>query len=124
MKFILDENLPLGISKGLQHFGEDVEHVLDHFEQGESDINILEFVGENGYFLITKDNRIRYNKGEIDALRKFNVGAFFLVGKNMNLWDMVKQIIRSWEHILEIARTEKRPFIYKLRRSGKPQRHI
>lgn len=124
MKFIFDENLPRDFSTGLRYLGEDVEHVLDHFDQGTTDIEILQFVGKNDYFLITKDIRIRYNQGEIDALRKHRVGAFFLVGKNMKMWDIVRQLINSWENIKEIAATESRPFIYKLRRSGKPARHI
>ena len=124
MKFIIDENIPREFAKGLKNFGEDVEHVLDHFSQGAKDIEILEFVGKKGFFLVTKDTRIRYRKVEILALRKNNVGAFFLVGKTMRSWDIVKQLINSWESIKQIAETENKPFIYKLRKSGKPKRHI
>lgn len=123
MKFIFDENLPLDFAKGINNFGEDVEHVLDHFPPGTTDVEILEFIGKNEYFLVTKDKRIRYNQGEIQALRKYKVGAFFLVGKTMRRWDIVKQIINSWENIKGIAERENRPFIYKLRRSGTPQKY-
>lgn len=123
MKFIMDENLPEGLASGLRNFGENVEHVLDHFPEGTIDVEILKFVGNGDYFLVTKDRRIRYNQAEIKALRRHKVGAFFLVGQSMRLWDIVKQIILSWENIKEIAERENRPFIYTLRRSGKPTRY-
>jgi hypothetical protein len=123
MKFILDENLPEAFADGLSCFGEDVDHVLKHFSRGTTDVKILEFVGSKGYFLITKDRRIRYNQNEILAVRQYDVGAFFLIGKTMKMWDMVKQLVNSWENIKEIADTQQKPFIYKLRVSGYPIRY-
>ncbi len=122
MKFIFDENLPRDFAIGLTHFGQDVKHVLDFFPQGKTDTEILEFVGDNGYYLVTKDNRIRYHPNEFTALRNHNVGAFFLVGKQMKSWEIVKQLVLCWDDVLEISKTQHKPFIYKIKRRGKPER--
>jgi len=123
MKFIFDENLPRQLAHGLNCFEEDVFHVIDLLEAGITDVELLEFSGKNGYFLITRDKRMRYNKSEILALRRNAVGAFFLIGKTMRMWDIVKQLINSWENIKEITESEHKPFIYTLRNSGKPERY-
>ena len=122
MKFIFDENLSGKLALGIAKFGQNVEHVLDYFPQGTTDIKILKFVGRENYFLVTKDKSIRYNKAEKEALIKHKVGAFFLVGKNMTSWQIVKQLINCWENILEVAEEANKPFIYTIRKSGKPKR--
>ena len=44
MKFVVDENLSVHLAHGMREFGEDVEHLLDHFEPGEADERWLEYV--------------------------------------------------------------------------------
>jgi len=124
MKFIFDENLPQHIANGMSCLDKEVmiEHVLDSLGRGTVDTDLLKYVGQNQYFLITKDTKMRYNPAEKAAFIKYNVGAFILIGKAMRLWDIVKQIINSWELIKELSKTVKKPFIYKIRRSGKPER--
>lgn len=124
MKFIFDENLPQHLANGMSCLDKEVtiEHVLDSLDRGTADVKLLKYVGQNDLFLITKDTRMRYNPAEKAALIKYNVGAFVLIGKTMRLWDIVKQLINSWEQIKEISETIEKPFIYKIRRSGKPER--
>lgn len=118
MKFIIDNNLSRGLARGLNSFGEDVEHVIDYLPEDTSDVDLLQFVGSHNFCLITRDNRIRYKKAEFEALKKYNVGAFFLLGKNMGRWAIVKQMIRNWENIKDHAENQK-PFAYKVPSRGK-----
>lgn len=122
MKFIFDEGLGEDLAKALSALHEDVEHIRDHLNQGADDVKVLEFVGANGYILVGRDKNMQYHKAEIEAMRKHKVGAFFLVGKNLSRWQIVRVIIDNWESIKETAERENRPFIYRLYRGGKMER--
>ena len=118
MRFFFDENLGLRLSDGLKAFGEDTCHVLEYFERGTADEVWLQYIGEQGWLLITVDKRIRRRPLEKDALKKNHVGAFFLGGKSMSRWDRIRQIVRAWHRMTEIAEKEKRPFAYQVNYHG------
>jgi len=122
MKFIFDEGLGEDLAKALLSLHEDVQHIRDHLPQGASDVEVLEFVGANGYCLVGRDKNMQYNKPEIETIRRFQVGAFFLVGKNLSRWEIIKTIINNWELIKATADTSNRPFIYRLYKGGKMER--
>jgi hypothetical protein len=83
MRFLIDENLSVRFAESLRAIGQDIDHVTEVLYEGAPDTEVLEFAGTNGYFLITKDNRIRYKPNEKAALRRHQVGVFLLGGKNM-----------------------------------------
>lgn len=118
MRFFFDENLGKQLSDGLREFGEDTCHLLDQFNAGTFDEIWLKAIGEKRWFLITCDKRIRRRPLEKEALKKHKVGAFFLLGKQMNRWDYIKQVVRAWEKIKEISQREKTPFAYQINRHG------
>ena len=122
MKFIFDEGLGEDLAKALAALDEDVEHIRQHLEQGADDVDVLEFVGSNGYFLVGRDKNMQYNKAEIAAIRKYKVGAFILVGKNLSRWQIITAIIDNWEKIKKTAETSHRPFVYRIYRGGKMER--
>jgi len=119
MKFIFDENLSPNLVRGLKEFGEDVEHITEIVKQGTPDKEWLRIVGENGWYLITRDKRIRQRPIEKDALKIFAVGAFFLQGKEMSRWEIIRQVIMSWHRIKEKAENTNAPFAYQITRAGK-----
>jgi hypothetical protein len=118
MRFIFDENLGIQLSNGLKAFGEDTCHLNDWFEKGTKDEVWLQYIGENGWFLITVDKRIRRRPVEKEALKKYKVGAFFLSGKQMGRWNYIKQIVNCWEKIKAITMSESPPFAYQVNRYG------
>ncbi len=118
MTFFFDNNLGQFLVKGLKGFGEDVVHLTKYFQADTSDEVWLEFIGKNGMFLITRDKKIRKRPLELEALKRYKVGAFFLGGKTMGRWDQIKQIIRAWSKIREIAGKTRLPFAYNVTRSG------
>jgi predicted nuclease of predicted toxin-antitoxin system len=79
MKFFFDNNLSENLTRGLKDFGEDVVHLKDLFNEKTEDQVWLEEIGQKKMFLITRDERIRRNPFELNALKTYNVGAFFLV---------------------------------------------
>jgi predicted nuclease of predicted toxin-antitoxin system len=119
MKFLIDENLSVKIARSLRDIDQDVQHVTEVLSEGAPDTEVLEFAGDNDYFLITKDNRIRYKPNEKAALRKHKVGVFLLGGKNVNFFETYQQLIRNWDKVLECARTTQRPFVRRIRPRGR-----
>lgn len=118
MKFIFDENLSENLVRGLKEFGEDVNHITEFFPRGTPDDEWLELLGEKGWFLITRDKSIRRRPIEKEALKRFKVGAFFLGGKQMDRWQIIKQVIRIWERVQEKADNSQVPFAYQINRHG------
>lgn len=98
----------------MHEFGEDVEHLKDHFPEDATDAEWLPYLGQKEYFLITRDEAIRWKPAELEALRKHKVGAFFLGGKNLNRCMLIEQLVRNWRRIKEFAAKEKRPFGFRV----------
>ena len=99
-------------------FGENVEHLRDNFSPNVKDTTWLKYIGEQKLFLITRDEQIRYRPDEKAALKKYNVGAFFLGGKKKTHWQLVEQLVRNWIRIKEYAEKKHKPFIYRIPPSG------
>lgn len=119
MTFIFDENLSAGLVRGLKEFGEDVQHLTELFKEGTPDEIWLRYLGENGLFLITRDKAIRRRPIEKEAIIRFGVGAFFLGGKKMSRWQIIRQVILIWHRVKEKALKTDVPFAYLISRSGR-----
>ena len=118
MRFFIDNNLSLHLAKGMKEFGEDVIHLTEKFQPATNDEIWLEFVGKNGFVLITRDERIRWNPAERAAFRKYKVGAFFLGGKNLTRCQLIQQLVRNWPKVKNTAAKETRPFAFRIPPSG------
>lgn len=119
MKFLIDENLSDKMARSLRDIDQEVYHVTEVMDAGSPDTAVLEYAGSNDYFLITKDNRIRYKPNEKAAIRKHKVGVFLLGGKNIPFFETYQQLIRNWDRILECATSTNRPFIRRVRPRGR-----
>ena len=118
MKFFIDNNLSTHLAHGLKEFGEDVIHLQDRFAENADDDDWLPIIGQEGLFLVTRDLEIRRNPAELNALKKYRVGAFFLGGKNLGRCQLIQQLVRNWPQIKEYARTKRPPFAYRVRPNG------
>ena len=120
MKFLLDNNLSEYLSIGMKGFGENVMHLKDVLPEGTDDATLLKYVGENNLYLVTRDLNIRRRPAEIDALKNYNVGAFFLGGKNQSRCQLIQQLVRHWPRIKEHSQQNrnKRPFIFRVPPKG------
>ncbi len=118
MTFFLDNNLSPNLATGMKAFGEDVIHLQDCFPEDVQDTEWLKFIGEKNYFLITHDDNIRHNPLELESLRKYKIGAFFVGVKNRKRWELVQQLVRNWPRIKEYAAIKRKPFAYRIPPSG------
>ena len=79
LTFFLDRNLGKHIIADiLREAGALVEVHDDHFPAGAKDNEWLPAVGEKGWVVLTKDQRIRYRGLELKALEEAQVKAFVL----------------------------------------------
>lgn len=90
MRFFVDNNLSQHLANGMKAFGEDVVHLKEFFPDDVDDVVWLEHIGREGWILITRDERVRYNPSESAAIREHNIGAFFLGGKNRGRWELIE----------------------------------
>jgi hypothetical protein len=118
MKFFFDNNIGDFMVFGLRGFGENVCHLTEHFAADTADEAWLEFVGQNEFFLLTRDKRIRRRPLELDSLKRHRVGAFILVGKQMGRWAQIEQVVHAWPKILETAASTSPPFAFRVDRYG------
>lgn len=68
MKFFVDNNLSPQLANGMKAFGEDVIHITEILPDNTDDTEYLPRVGSEGWFLVTRDNRIRYRPAPIASL--------------------------------------------------------
>jgi len=102
----------------MKAFGEDLIHLRELFSADTDDVRWLHHIGKNQMFLITRDERIRRRPAELKALREYEIGAFFLGGKNRSRCELIQQLVRNWPRIKEYARTTRRPFAFRVPSRG------
>lgn len=124
MRFVVDVNLGEPLANGMKAFGENVSHIKEMFFPDTEDPVWLKYIGDNNIFVITRDEKLRWRPAEIQSIRRYNVGAFFLGGKNRSRCDLIRQLVRSWPHIKELASREKTPFIYRVPPQGSAIRRV
>ncbi len=93
----------------------------DIFPQNTPDIVWLTAVGKAGWFVLTADQRIRYNPLEKQALLAGGVGSFILVAKNLPGRQIAASIVRALPAMRAFAARTPRPFIAKIYADGRVQ---
>ncbi len=116
--FFFDNNISKKIVEGLKAFGEEVVHLQEKFPEDSADIEWLQYVGEKGLVLITRDERVRWNPAEIAAIKKFKVATFFLGGKNLDGCRLIQQVVRNWPRIKEYSGNNQPPFAIRIPPTG------
>jgi len=111
----IDGNL---LAAALIDAGATIVRHRDAFEDDADDVVWLTEVGKNGWFVITRDARIRYNPLELQALKAAEVGTFVFVPKNLTGAEIAAIIVLSLPAIQDAARSTVRPFVIKIYRDG------
>jgi len=109
-----DENIPPKVAASLQALGScEARHLVDHLPRGTPDEQVLAFLAEREWFLITQDYRIKRNPHERQALMQAGVGAFILTGRSdRSKEEMMIFILECLPEIAELAKSTERPFIF------------
>ena len=121
MTFFFDTNLSFRLTKALFYLEENenlVIHITEIFPPDTLDVIWLEHIGKNGMVLVSKDRKIRRRKAELMALKEYNIGAFFLIGRKLTKWQEIRQLIFQWEKMKELAIRSRRPFAFLVPQRG------
>ncbi len=118
MTFFCDRSLGSGVSAALQADGKDVVDHHQHFAQDAQDDEWLTAVGTWGWYVLTKDDRIRYRTLEIAAIQNNNVGCFVVMNRNATRAWLIATIRAAWPAIEAVCATEQRPFVYGIYAGG------
>ena len=114
MKFFIDNNLSPNLAAGMKAFQEPVIHLRDIFQPDAPDVDWLKYIGTRGWFLITRDLQTRKKPAELQSIRDNAVGAFYLGGKNLNHCQLIRQLVRNWPRIKELAKKTAPPFAFRV----------
>jgi len=116
----LDENLDncKPIVQALVESAVRFERHADHFRRGERDEVWLSFVGTNGWAVLTKDKRNRYNEWERQAIQLNRVREFYFGSGNFNAEEMATALRTALPEMRRIFRAESPPFVCSITRSG------
>jgi len=90
----------------------------DHFARDEEDRVWLKVVGERGWVVLTKDQRLRYRPLEISALRASNARVFVLTAGNLRGSEIAAVFLAALPRMFRILRATPGPFLARLSQSG------
>ncbi len=116
----LDENLDncKPIVEVLVEHSVRFERHSTHFKRGEYDEVWLAFVGNNGWAVLTKDKKNRYNQWERFALQHNKVREFYFGSGNFNAHEMAAALRAALPQMKRIFQAEEPPFVCNITRSG------
>ncbi|WP_071188231.1 hypothetical protein [Trichormus sp. NMC-1] len=107
------------IAETLRTAGIIVEIHDDHFDKGALDVDWLPQVGEKGWVVLTKDDRISKNQIERIAVARAQIKMFVLASQNLSGKDMSEIFLKAIVPMQEFVRKHPAPFIAKIYRDGK-----
>ncbi len=117
--FFLDRSLGVEpIRTELIKHGLTVEIHDDHFARDEEDRIWLQAVGERGWVVLTKDQRLRYRPREIAALRASNARVFVLTAGNLRGREIASVFVKALRRIYNILHLRPGPFLARVSQSA------
>lgn len=117
--FFVDRSLGKRVvAQALRDVGARVEVHDDHFPQNATDVDWLTAVGQRGWVVLSKDERIRRNPLERAAFEHARVKAFFLTQQGLSGPEMAEIFVRALLGIARRAARQPGPFIYTISLNG------
>jgi hypothetical protein len=90
----------------------------DHFARDEEDRVWLKTIGERGWVVLTKDQRLRYRPLEIGALRTSSARVFVLTAGNLRGSGIAAVFLAALPRIYRILRPRSGPFVARVSQTG------
>ena len=125
MIFFWDRNIPKSIPEAIRTLNPPFENKIhrEHFPHFDhvpesGDENWLSLLGEHEWFLLTKDHRLHHRVNEVQAIKQYRVGCFYLWGRNAKKWDIAQCFMAAVPAIVKAAEATPRPFVFRVSRLG------
>jgi hypothetical protein len=120
--FFIDRSAGKKIAAPLRDAGLSIELHDDHFAQDAPDEEWLTEVGRRKWYVITRDDRIRYRRIEIAAAYAARVGMFVIVSKHLTGPQSADIVLAAIGRMRAFIAKHRRPFIAKIYRNGRVER--
>jgi predicted nuclease of predicted toxin-antitoxin system len=106
------------IRSTLREAGLAVEIHDNHFKRDEEDRVWLQKIGERGWVVLTKDQRLRYRPLEITALRSSGARVFILVAGNLRGVEIAAVFRDALPRIFKVLNKHPGPFVARVTKTG------
>jgi predicted nuclease of predicted toxin-antitoxin system len=117
--FFIDRSLGIEpIRTELLKAGLMIEIHDDHFARDEEDRVWLRAVGERGWVVLTKDQKLRYRPLEIAQLRASKARVFVLTAGNLRGFDIAAVFRTALPQICKVLHSRRGPFVARVSQSG------
>lgn len=117
--FFVDRSLGRRVvAQSLRDAGARVEVHDDHFPENATDVDWITGAGQRNWIVLSKDEQIRRNPLERDAIEQARVKAFFLTQQGLSGPEMGEIFVRALPGMVRRATRQPGPFIYTISRSG------
>jgi predicted nuclease of predicted toxin-antitoxin system len=117
--FFIDRSLGVEpIRTELVKAGLRIETHDDHFPRDEEDRVWLQAVGERGWVVLTKDQKLRYRPLEIAALRASRARVFVLTAGNLRGSEIAAVFLTALPQICQLLDEVAGPFLARVSRPG------
>jgi len=117
--FFIDRSLGIDpIRTELTKAGLAVEIHDTHVARDEEDRVWLRTVGERGWVVLTKDQRLRYRPLEIAALRASKARVFVLTAGNLRGVEIAAVFLAALPRIFKVLHSVPGPFVARVSQSG------
>lgn len=113
--FFTDRDLGKQFPAILKNVGIHVERHGDHFADDTKDEDWLKEISERGWYVLTHDRRMRYRSNEVDAIARFKIGMFVIIGK-APLAELAQNFVYTVHQIIKFIDKNPRPFIAEIYR--------
>lgn len=117
--FFVDRSLGKRVvAQALRDANARVEVHDDHFAENATDVDWLSGAGQRGWVVLSKDEQIRRNPLERDAIERVRVKAFFLTQQGLSGPEMGEIFAKALSGMVRRATRQSGPFIFTVSRSG------
>lgn len=99
-----------------------VEYHQLYFNMDCPDDEWLPKVGVKNWTVIGHDRKYHENKSELDAIKKYKIGCFYLWGGNATRWEKMTLFFKSYKQIAVANNSTRKPFIFSVKKNGNLKR--
>ena len=99
-----------------------VEWHEKYFKMDEPDDSWLPDVGKKNWTVIGHDRNFHENQSELDAIKKYKIGCFYLWGAEATKWEKMRVFLRAFDQIAAMDKSTPRPFIFSVKKRGNLKR--
>lgn len=121
MILFFDRNTGTALPRALQLLKppHQIEYHQAHFAPMTPDEEWLATIGERGWVVVAQDYRFHRRPHELDAIKRFGVGVFYLWGANASRWEIARVFMKAIDAIELAEATTPRPFVFRILKDGR-----